>query len=119
MIETAIPAVPQKKGRPVLAWIVIVVLVGLIVWQHNAAPPAGPEAAATEDVDVRIMGCYLVGVNDLSKLVRKDVGQELYKSAKSMDTGPLDRRLRFVVLAGELAGPMEAQAQLAQIDVKG
>jgi membrane protease YdiL (CAAX protease family) len=118
MIETAIPVAPQKKGRPVLAWIVIVALVGLIVWQHNAAPPAGSSESVAEDIDVRIMGRYLVGLKDLSKLAGKDISKELYDSAKSLNTGPLDRRLRFVVLAGELAGPQEAQAQLEQIEGK-
>ena len=118
MIDTAIPVAPQKKGQPVLAWVVIVVLVGLIVWQHTAAPPAS-SAAATEDVDMRIIGRYLVGLKDLAKLVGEEVGEKPYESAKkSLDTGPVDRRLRFVALTGELAGPIQANAQLTLLENK-
>jgi membrane protease YdiL (CAAX protease family) len=118
VIETVIPAEAQKKGLPVLAWIVIVILVGLILRQHTVGSPAS-SAAATEDMDVRLMGRYLVGVKQVAKLAGENLGERLYESAKeSLDRGPLDRRLRFVVIAGELAGPNEASAQLKQLQNK-
>jgi membrane protease YdiL (CAAX protease family) len=118
LIETAIPVEPRKKGQPVLAWIVIIALVGTIVFMHTASPSA-EATVATEDMDVRIMGRIFVGMNDLYKQAGKSVGEKLFEAAKNdLDTGPLDRRLRFVVLAGELAGPAEANTQLKQLEDK-
>jgi membrane protease YdiL (CAAX protease family) len=115
-IVTAIPATPQKKGQPALAWIAIVVLVGLVLWLHTVSPPAGASTPG-EGVDVRLMELqarYLVGAKDVFNLP----GPDFYEQAKALNSGPLDRRLRFVILAGELAGPTEARVQLHQLDAK-
>jgi membrane protease YdiL (CAAX protease family) len=116
-IATAIPAVPQKKGSTVLAWIVIVVLVGLVLYLHTV-PRLDAPAAPGENVDVRLMELqarYFVG----AKSFFPQQGKELYdKAEETLNTGPLDRRLRFVVLSGELAGAAEARAQLNALPAK-
>src|SRR5690242_5602547 len=57
---------------------------------------------------------YLVG----AKSLLNGPGKDLYEHAKALNNGPVDRRLRFVVLAGELAGPEEALTQLNELDAK-
>jgi membrane protease YdiL (CAAX protease family) len=116
LIATAIPVTPRKKGWPILAWIVIILLVALVVWQHMSPPPAAA-TAATEGFDLQIMQMqarYLVGAKNLFNLP----GQDLYAQAKGLNTGTLEQRLRFIILAGELEGPAEARAQLKQLDAK-
>jgi membrane protease YdiL (CAAX protease family) len=116
-IETAIPATPQKKGATVLAWIAIVLLVGLVLYMHTREGPAAIPAPG-EAVDVRLMELqarYFVG----AKSFFPQQGKELYdKAEETLDTGPLDQRLRFVVLAGELGGAAEARAQLRVLSAK-
>src|SRR5207245_11005471 len=115
-VATAIPAIPRKKGCTVLAWIAIVLLVGLVLLLHTVSPPeaSGPSG---QGLDVRLMQIqarYLVGAKDLFGIAGKD----LYEQAKSMNNGRVEQRLRFVVLAGELEGPAEAFAQLNQLEHK-
>jgi membrane protease YdiL (CAAX protease family) len=116
---TAIPALPQKKGWPVLAWIVIVLLVALVLRMHAAAPQG--EATAAESSDLRTMEIQarlLVGVKDLLNAPANAPGENLYAHAQAMNAGSVEQRLRFIVVAGELAGPAEAHAQLNQLEAK-
>jgi membrane protease YdiL (CAAX protease family) len=117
VIATAVPVPAQKKGRPIVAWVVILALVALILWLHSV-PSAATNAAATEELDLHLMQMqarYFVGTEDLLH----PPGKELFDQAKkSMDTGPVEQRLCFVILAGELAGSKEALSQLKQLDAK-
>jgi membrane protease YdiL (CAAX protease family) len=80
-------------------------------------PPVVRAAPPTDEVGPLLMllqGRYLVGAS--SMLGEKD-RQQLYEGMKkSLNTGSLDQRLRFVVLAGDLAGPDEALTQLDELD---
>jgi membrane protease YdiL (CAAX protease family) len=49
---------------------------------------------------------------DLMKGLANGLGERVYADARDLNTGPVEQRLRFVVLAGELAGPQRAQEQL-------
>jgi membrane protease YdiL (CAAX protease family) len=124
---TVVPVTPQKKGRPFLAWTVIVVAVLFIVLLHNEvgwfrdlARVLHPGADASEGSDatssmvMRMQARYLVGAADWLPIYR----QPLYAQARAWNTGPVEERLRYVVLAGELAGPEEAAKQLHQLESK-
>jgi membrane protease YdiL (CAAX protease family) len=113
----ALPVEPVRRGRPVLAWIAIVLLVVLMVGMQmapapSAAPETGDQAAL---VLVQLQGRLLVGA---AALEGKEQSKELFAQAESLNHGPLDQRLRFLVLAGELAGPQEAQKQLRELNEK-
>jgi membrane protease YdiL (CAAX protease family) len=115
-IATAIPALPQKKGCTVLAWIAIGLLVGAVLCLH-AVSPGGTLISSGPGLDVRLMQIqarYFVGAKDLFHIPGKD----LYEQSNGMNSGRVEQRLRFVVLAGELAGPAEARGQLDQLDAK-
>lgn len=97
-------------GHPILAWILILALVGLAIFSQSR-----PSKGVTENTlgelqrnVLRIQGQYLVAAAELSGMSR----QQLYEGAQPLNTGTLDQRLAFVVLAGELAGPAEALRQL-------
>src|SRR5258708_39184043 len=109
---TVIPEESERKGQAWLAWLVIVGLVGLVIWLQMTR-------SAREEADVRgqrslwlvkMQGRYLVGAGDLLGSREK-----FYAQARAFYTGPIDQRLIFVVVAGELAGPKQAFEQLQDL----
>lgn len=113
-------APPVRRGRPLLAWLVILAAVAFILWRYSTVSPR--DRQRYDLVSVRLQGRYLVGAAELEKrfLGGKTSGREqLYEEARnSLNRGTYPQRLRFVVLAGELKGPHEAREQLHQIDRK-
>jgi membrane protease YdiL (CAAX protease family) len=109
-----LPPVPPKRGLVWLAWLVIGLIIGFeLIW-----PRVRPrrERTGEQDTAQRVLA-------DIQ--VRQTVGWAelfgerslVYHQAKqSLDTGPVDDRLRFLVVAGELQGPGEALSQLQQLD---
>lgn len=104
------------RGRPLIAWVVIVLFVaGVTSLQFIRARVR--DSGTNDRIGVALMtmqGRYMVGAANFPGVSRLD----LYKEAVSLNTGPIDRRLRFVTLAGELAGPAEALKQLDRLTEK-
>ncbi|HEY7428331.1 MAG TPA: hypothetical protein VH682_29130, partial [Gemmataceae bacterium] len=100
-------APPVRKGRPLLAWLVILGAVAFILWRYETVSPL--ERQRYDLVTMRLQGRYLVGMAELEErfLGSKKSGREqLYKEAQaSLNRATYAQRLRFVVLAGELKGP--------------
>jgi membrane protease YdiL (CAAX protease family) len=115
-VPLVVPIQPQTRGRPVLAWSVIVFFVAVAVLLRTSRSESGPHA--TEDtVSLRVLEIqakYLVGVADW--FLGKD--PKLYHQVQAFNSGPLSQRLRFIILAGELEGPAEARKQLQELDQK-
>lgn len=113
------PFMPPRRGRPLLAWLVILATVGFILWRYATVSPR--ENQRYDLVTMRLQGRYLVGVAGLEEryLGSQKSRDKLYEEARdSLNRGTYAQRLRFVVLAGELKGPEEARDQLQQIDRK-
>ncbi len=107
------PAPPARKGRPVLAWLVIVGIVVFLQWRNREAPASLLEAL--DLVTMRMQARYLVGAASLP--VPGGKPRELYKQAEtSLNRGGYAQRLRFAVLAGELDGPTEARLRLRLLE---
>jgi membrane protease YdiL (CAAX protease family) len=101
-----------NRGWPLVAWLVILAVVGLILWRNSL--PMG-ESTAGWLVPMQMQGRYLVGAanSGFPGLPKAD----LYKQAKeTLDKGSDARRLRFAVLAGELSGPEEARRILVGLE---
>jgi membrane protease YdiL (CAAX protease family) len=115
--ESELPEVlpVRKKGWPIVAWVVIGVLATIIAF-GRAVRLETQEPPTTEDpAKLRLMEIEarkLIGAENL--LGTRD--PSLYRQARVLNTGPVPQRLRFVVLAGELAGAGEALAQLRALD---
>ena len=116
--EPTLDAPPVRRGRPFLAWLLILAAVGFILWRYSTANPE--DHARYDLVTMRLQGRYLVGA---ARLEERYLGSEkgghdqLYREVRnSLNRGTYPQRLRFVVLAGELKGPEEAREQLRQID---
>jgi membrane protease YdiL (CAAX protease family) len=97
----------------VLAWLVIGGLVGFILWRNW---PVTADRSHFDPVLVEMQARYLVGVGELFGGSRPTV----YAQAAALNRGPYGQRLRFAILAGELAGTAEAAQQLdaLELDVK-
>jgi membrane protease YdiL (CAAX protease family) len=106
------PVVPPERKRGVawLAWLVILAVVGFeVLWPRLRPSRAKAEGdAAAQRVLANMQIRQLVGWAEIF-----GQRQAIYEQAKkSLDTGPVADRLRFVVLAGDLAGPQEALEQI-------
>ncbi len=104
----------QRKGRPIFAWAVIVVLVLAIVLLPKIVPLRSSldTGVQTDLLIMKSQSRYLVGTANLIKALLGKPDPQLYEQAKTLNAGSVEQRLRFVVLAGELQGPAEAQKQL-------
>jgi hypothetical protein len=108
------PVGPAPRGWPLLAWLVIVLAVAYILYREQPTQPTNedqPAAKPTESFVLQFQARYIVGVGDMLGEQEK-----LYEQMASLDTGPAGQRLRFVTLAGELAGPEEALRKLDNLD---
>jgi membrane protease YdiL (CAAX protease family) len=96
---------PAPRGHPLIAWaVILLVVVGLFVLRLVYHPAAGEEEFDSFELQARA----LVGAASLGPQT-----PEIYSAqVKELDRGSVGQRLRFVVLAGELAGPTEALAHL-------
>ncbi|MHB1421904.1 MAG: CPBP family intramembrane glutamic endopeptidase [Gemmataceae bacterium] len=107
-----------RKGRPLLAWLIILGVVVFILWRYQTAEPR--EQQRYDLVTVRLQGRYLVGLAELYERFQganNSSRAAMYQQAKdSLNRGTYAQRLRFVVLAGELKGPDEAREQLRQLN---
>jgi membrane protease YdiL (CAAX protease family) len=107
---------PHRKGWALIAWIVILPLVGFVVVAQELEKrlPAGADEGAehTEEIMARMQGRYLVGARGAPG-VR---GEDLLDQARDLNHGSVGQRLRFVILTGELIGPEKALERLGELD---
>src|ERR1700745_2253270 len=99
-------ALPEKKGFTILSWLVIAGFVALMIVRSNWKEGAG-EAAQQEHLQEIVFDTqarYLIRAANVLPLNAR----EFYHEAQALDLGSLEQRLKFVVVAGELAGPDEA-----------
>lgn len=99
---------PVPRGYPIVAWVVILGVIGFLVWRQGAK---AVKETASWLVPMQAQSRYLVGVANLK--MPGTTGKELYEQAKTtLDVKGYSQRLRLAVLAGELVGPAEARSVL-------
>jgi membrane protease YdiL (CAAX protease family) len=103
---------PARFAWPTLvAWMVILALVGLVV-VRNSQREAGDSAARV--VSLQMQARYLVGVNRLFPGVSPN---QLYEQAeKLIDPADYSQRIRLAILTGEFYGPREAVESLRALE---
>jgi membrane protease YdiL (CAAX protease family) len=107
------PPAPARRGRPLLAWLVILGAVAFLLVRYWRTPPSNDRAVRL--VTVLVQARYLVGLGDLG--LPGAPPQELYRQGRGLlARGPFDQRLRAAVVAGEMAGPREALSELRRLD---
>ena len=101
---------PAPSGHPIIAWTIILALVLFIVFAPRRKPDA-PDRVAGGRIGRTVMELqcqYLVGAAEMPGAD----GAQFFQQSQNLNTGPIDNRLCFVILAGELAGASEAVEQL-------
>src|SRR5262249_12977548 len=101
---------PPRKGHPLLAWLVILLLTALIVWQQGRRPAAEAAGGANRlDLSAfRMQGRYLVGAHQV--FGKQVLGDKQMNLLAPLNSGPPEQRLAYAILVGELAGPAEGRA---------
>jgi membrane protease YdiL (CAAX protease family) len=112
-----IPA-PPRRGWAILAWPVILVVVVLAIIAGRL--PRAAEVNGDEDqvglVVMELQARYLLGAAEFTAGLGGGDRASMYEQAKALNTGSIEQRLRFIVLAGELAGPAEARKQIGRLN---
>ena len=109
---------PVTRGLTGAAWLLILIVAGFVVFtQHLSEPPPAAEGQVENTQQsmhlylMELQGKYLVSAAQMDPRAKKD----LFQAAKPMNSGPVLNRLRFTILAAELAGPNEALKQLRKL----
>jgi membrane protease YdiL (CAAX protease family) len=101
------------RGHPVIAWIVIILVVGFVTlapWFLHEDKWSQTSDSIGAVVDV-MQARLLLGLNKLGAETPQQDAQLLSK----FDSGPVDRRFRYIVLIGELRGPRQAASALDEL----
>jgi hypothetical protein len=110
---------PRRPGEflgAAIAWLVIFLLVGFLVYRTvRPTPEEKGEDAKLGNIVWEMQARYLVGFSHLWKDL-KGGPADIYQQALAFNRGGPKQRLQFVVLAGELAGPGEALRLLRDLD---
>jgi membrane protease YdiL (CAAX protease family) len=107
-----------RRGYPVLAWLVILGVVGFILYRNATKSPLGGVAA--EVVMMQAQARMLVAMHDAN--FPGASGSALYRQTKeALEREPVDastysKGLRLAVLAGELVSHREALDELASLE---
>ncbi len=104
----SLPVAPRRKGRPVLAWLVVLGLIGFLLWRNFQATR---DRRSFDPALVEMQARYVVGL-----AIRFGNPAAVFAQAGSLDRGPFGERLRFAVVAGELAGPAEGRKSLHDLE---
>jgi len=109
------PPPPRRRGFPILAWLVILGVVGAVVASNMFAPEAPPAEPGTQSMDVFIMNMqskYIVGAFGL---IPEDDGAALSQANTMLNMGSIDQRLGFVILSAEIGNAEDADAHLRDL----
>ena len=100
------------RGRPLLAWVVILLAVLGVLAARWLMPAKGEAKGGASSLVTEMQGRYLVGVHELLPAENKDLARQ----AAALNGGPVKQRLRYVILVGELDGPDKALEQLDRLE---
>ena len=108
--------IPVRRGYPVFAWLAILAMVGFVTYLQNGGRnephPLEDSGTSPQDVIMLLQSRYLIGAAELAK----NQNAMLYQQATVLNQGTVEQRLRFAVVAEELAGPEQALTLLSELD---
>ncbi|HYV37735.1 MAG TPA: type II CAAX endopeptidase family protein [Gemmataceae bacterium] len=103
----------------ILAWcVIIVVATAIAAGERNSEEKLG-ETAGKESINLltmRAQARYLLGARDTLSQFSPGSEHQIAAQVNTLNVGPLDQRLRYVVLVGELQGPDAAVKALDDLD---
>ncbi len=126
---TAVPAPPRSTSqwgrvRIVAAWVVILVLVTLIAVVQYLSEGRRDQITHEDQegkdpvglVNAQLQGRYLVGMRTfLAGSGAAAQKEDVERQVETINTGPVDQRLRYVVLVGELVGAHRAVEEIDRL----
>jgi len=118
--EVEFPMEPpaHPRGWPLVAWGFIILMAGVIGWlqsvksEKRAADPEDRAGLLTMQLQAR----SIVGMSEL--LSGKGGLTQNHNQVKTLNTGSVSRRLRAIIVQGELEGAQAAQDLLKDLDQK-
>lgn len=113
---TEVAAATPRLVSTVIAWFVIIASVTWVANQQNDPAPAknrlGEPTSDAQDVIMLIQARYLVAGAEFFQ----QEGDQFYAQAALLNQGTVEQRLRFIILANELADADEAASLLDDLD---
>lgn len=111
------PAVRRRRGHPIAAWFVILVVVVLSVGnvQRRAQDADNELNQKTQLTVLELQSRIIVGAASLGG---PEVGDQFVAQAEMLNQGSLRQRLCYVILVGELQDPAFAQETLTEMMVR-
>lgn len=108
--ETSPAIRPRLRWTGLVAWAVIAILVAFWVWFQTRRSENREQHAEDSDTMpiVQLQGRWLIGLAQFPGSNRGII----YEGAQALNAGSVGQRLRFIVLAGDLAGPQEGLNRL-------
>lgn len=104
------PPPPRRVGYPVIAWVVIVLLVGFVAWrqyvQSGKAIATADESVDAESLVFDVQSRYSIGAINSGLPVKDSQRRQFLDPLKKLAVH--GNRLRLVVAAGEIVGPQQA-----------
>jgi membrane protease YdiL (CAAX protease family) len=120
--EQELPSVmPVRRGHPLAAWLVIGAFIVLVPVLRQLRTPEDQKSNQGERVSLLVLTMqskFFVGYNEFARMSDPTASKLLADQAAALNAGPLDHRLCYVVLVGELAGPDVAEAKLRELTAK-
>src|SRR5205085_12437553 len=113
-LEAEVPPPPRKRGWALLSWLVILLAVAGIVLVRWL--PLQETGGPAEDDAVGLVVMHMQARTWVGFAAVTGQRAEVYEQARVLNTGSVAQRLRFIPVAGELAGPREALDRLADLD---
>jgi membrane protease YdiL (CAAX protease family) len=116
----AVAATLPPRGHPLIAWVAVLAVVVVVVWE-NARGKAGLAAAAASRAGLfneQLVARVLLGQRELQQQLepsRERLNPALERQTEALNTGPLAQRFRYVVLVGEMQGPAAAREALTNL----
>jgi membrane protease YdiL (CAAX protease family) len=107
------PSLPPRRGRPIVAWLVIIAAVVVVIVIQMYGSAARSEKGDAYFLSQQITGRATVGAVQVMGSQAQDANAR--RLQEEVNRGPYVKRLRFVVMIGELEGPGKALDQLDKL----
>ncbi len=113
------PEPEQKRGQPVIAWIVIVLVAGLVVvpqFLKDKVPQPDEKPGEGDRVSLMLLQMNARLIVGAAEMTGSQADRsKLLQQAQALNVGPPAERFRYVVIVGELGSPAEAERQLEDL----
>ena len=106
---------PPPRGRPLLAWGVILGVAALVVWSQQRRPVAEPVKESIHRLQPKASEQLVLWTVGLKELGLPFSEEQARQQITPIDQGPYRQRLEAAILASELLGPREALDHLARL----